>query len=531
MPFRNLRHFIDSLERSGDLRRIGAEVDPHLEITAFADRAVKQGGPALFFECPVVKVPTVAQASQPANPSAKGAAQASQPGTANLRQAGKPAPLFPVVVNLFASRARMHRMLGTENPGEITERFLSLLDQGGGAKTILDKLRLLPKLADLGRAAPRTVSSGPCQEVIREGADPADPARYASFAPLPVLKCWPLDGGPTLTLPMVFTRDPDTGAQNCGMYRMQVYDERTSGMHWHLHKDGARHARRAQERGERLPVAVALGGPPLATFASMCPVPPDLDEMLFAGLIGGEPIDMVKCRTCDILVPAEAEIVLEGYVDPTEKRIEGPFGDHTGFYSLADEYPVFHLTCLTHRRDAIYPATVVGRPPMEDCYMGDAVEALFFPIIRKQLPEIVDLHMPFVGVFHNLVLVSIRKAYPGHARKVMHALWGLGQMMFSKIIVVLDADANLRDGEEVVWKALNHIDPERDIEFVLGPTDALDHASRLPHYGSHAGVDATKKWPGEGFTRPWPDEMRLPEEVVSRVDNLWNELGLGEKKI
>jgi len=314
--------------------------------------------------------------------------------------------------------------------------------------------------------------------------------------------------------------------RNCGMYRMQVYDGQTSGMHWHVHKDGASHWRTARARGERLPVAVAVGGPPLATFAAMCPLPPDLDEMLFAGLVGGDPIEMVRCVTCDLEVPAESEIVFEGYVDPEELRVEGPFGDHTGFYSLPDAYPVFHLTAVTHRRGAIYPATIVGRPPMEDCFLGEAVESLFFPVIRKQLPEVVDLHMPHAAVFHNLVLVSIRKAYPGHARKVMHALWGMGQMMFAKAIVVTDADVNLRDYEETVWKVLNHIDPERDMEFVMGPVDALDHASRLPHYGSHVGIDATRKWPEEGFTRPWPTEMHLPRETQDRADRLWRELGL-----
>ncbi|MBN1867398.1 menaquinone biosynthesis decarboxylase [Candidatus Sumerlaeota bacterium] len=479
MPFKNLRDWIAALDAAGDLRRIEAEVDPHLEITAFADKAVKSGGPALLFEKP--------------------------------RRS-----CFPVAINLFGSERRVNGVLGTDQPSEIADRYLALLDRSG-PMSILDKIKMLPRLAEIGHAMPRTTSGGaPCQE-----ATMAEP----SFDPFPILKCWPQDGGPTLTLPMVFTRDPETGHPNCGMYRMQVYDSRTSGMHWHVHKGGADHWRKARARGERLPVAVALGGPPLATFAAMCPLPPDLDEMLFAGLAGGEPIEMVRCTTCDILVPAESEIVFEGYVEPDEMRTEGPFGDHTGFYSLADEYPVFHLTAVTHRRDPIYPATVVGRPPMEDGYMGRAVEELFRPLLRMQLPEVVDFHMPFAGVFHNLLLVSIRKAYPGHARKAMHALWGLGQMMFSKVIVVLDHDVNLRDYNETVWKALNHIDPERDMEFVLGPVDALDHASRLPHYGSHVGIDATRKWKEEGFDRPWPDEMRLPEEVIERVERLWREMG------
>jgi 4-hydroxy-3-polyprenylbenzoate decarboxylase len=481
MPWKNLREFLDELERRGDLRRVDIEVDPALEITALADRASKSGGPALLL-------------TRPKNSS------------------------IPVAINLFGSRERMRSVLGVEDPASISERYLALID-GGGPRSLLDKIKMAPQLFQMSQAMPRVVRSAPCQELVMD-----DP----SFDAFPILKCWPEDGGPTLTLPMVFTRDPETGATNCGMYRMQVYDSRTSGMHWHVHKGGAEHWRKARARGERLPVAVALGGPPLATFAAMCPLPPDLDEMLFTGLVGGKPVDMVKCKTCDILVPAESEIVFEGWVEPDELRVEGPFGDHTGFYSLPDKYPVFHLAAVTRRRDAIYPATVVGRPPMEDCHMGWAVERLFLPVIRKQFPEIVDLHMPFVGVFHNLVLVSIRKAYPGHARKIMHGLWGLGQMMFTKVIVVVDEDVNLHDYAEVAWKVLNHIDPERDTEFVLGPVDALDHAARLPHYGGHMGIDATRKWPEEGFQRDWPKEMRLPPDVLERANQIWKDAGLPE---
>jgi len=525
MAFRNLREYIGELERIGDLVRVAEEVDPHLEITGLADRAVKQGGPALLFEKPRHRPGSSGSSGSPGSSGSAGSsgspaspgAPASPGGPGGSGSPGSAEPYrHPVAINLFASPSRMAMILGTDKPASLTERYLALIE-GEGPRSVLDKIKMLPKLAELNRAFPKTVSRGACQEVV------LDPP---SFDPFPVLKCWPEDGGPTLTLPMVFTRDPETGAPNCGMYRMQIYDSRTSGMHWHIHKGGAEHYRKACARGERLPVAVALGGPPLATFASMCPLPPGFDEMLFAGLIGGEAIEMVRCRTCDMMVPAEAEIVFEGYVDPGESRIEGPFGDHTGFYSLPDLYPVFHLTAATHRRGAIYPATVVGRPPMEDCYMGRAVEEIFLPLIRKQLPEIVDMHMPFAGVFHNLLLVSIRKAYPGHARKVMHALWGLGQAMFAKVIVVTDEDVNLRDYNEVAWKALNHIDPERDTEFVLGPVDALDHASRLPHYGSHAGIDATRKWKEEGFEREWPDEMRLPEDVLKRVEEIWKRAGL-----
>jgi 4-hydroxy-3-polyprenylbenzoate decarboxylase len=308
---------------------------------------------------------------------------------------------------------------------------------------------------------------------------------------------------------------------------MQVFDERTTGMHWHIQKGGAVHYRKAKRHGRRVEVGVAVGADPAVCFAGTLPLPEGIDEMLVAGFIRKKPVEMVRCETVDVEVPANAEIVLEGYVDTEELRTEGPFGDHTGYYSLADTYPVFRLTCVTHRRNPIYHTTIVGRPPMEDCHMAAAIETLFLPIMKKQLPEIVDFHMPFEGIFHNLVLVRIEKQYPGHARKVMHALWGLGQAMVTKVIVVVDRDVNIRDYSEVAWKALNHIDPERDIEFVLGPVETLDHASRLPKYGSKMGVDATRKWPEEGFTRPWPDEIVMDVATKRLVDKRWQEYGLG----
>lgn len=310
------------------------------------------------------------------------------------------------------------------------------------------------------------------------------------------------------------------------MYRMQVFDRKTTAMHWHLHKDGKRHFDRAAEEGKRLEVAVAFGCDPAVTFAACVPAPPDVDEMLIAGFLRGKPVPMVKGETVDLEVPASAEIVLEGYVEPHERRLEGPFGDHTGFYSLEGEFPVFHLTAVTYRRDPIYQTTIVGRPPMEDCHMGKAVERIFLPVIRKQLPEIVDIELPWAGIFHNLVVVSIRKRYPGHARKIMNAIWGLGQMMFSKVIIVVDEDVNVHDPQEVAWKALNHIDPERDTQFVLGPVDQLDHSARLENFGSKMGVDATRKWPSEGFNRPWPDEIRMSPQVVEKVSRRWKEYGL-----
>jgi 4-hydroxy-3-polyprenylbenzoate decarboxylase len=325
---------------------------------------------------------------------------------------------------------------------------------------------------------------------------------------------------------MVFTQCPDTGVRNVGMYRMQVFDDTTTGMHWHVHKVGARHYRRHTQLGTRMPVAVALGGDPAITYAATAPLPEDVDEMLFAGFLRKAPVELVPCKTVPLQVPADAEIVLEGYVQPGELRREGPFGDHTGYYSLEDDYPVFHVTCLTHRRDPIYPATIVGRPPMEDCYMGKATERIFLPLLQMTFPEIADLNLPLEGVFHNLALISIRKRFPGHAQKVMHGLWGMGQMMFTKAVVICDEDVNVQDTSEVVWKVLNNIDPQRDVTFVQGPVDVLDHAAPQPNVGSKMGIDATRKWPEEGFRRPWPDEIVMDPEVRRRIDGLWDELGL-----
>ncbi len=483
MAYSDLRAFIRALEERGELKRIPFEVDPVLEITEFADRSVKSGGPALLFE------------------KAKGSD-------------------MPVLINAFASEKRMQIALEVDSISEIAGRITELLEMRA-PEGLLGKLKMLPKLADLGAIFPKTVSSGPCKERIhREGF---------SLDRLPVLKCWPEDGGRFITLPMVFSKNPDTGKRNCGCYRLQIYDERTTGMHWQTHKQGAEHFRRMRTRGEtkRMDVAVAIGADPATMYSAILPLPPDLDEMMIAGFLRGKPVEMVKCETSDLEVPANSEIVLEGYVELGELRTEGPFGDHTGFYSLEDDYPVFHVTCVTHRNNPVYATTIVGPPPMEDFYMGRAIERIFLPLMRLQLPEIRDVAMPAEGIFHNLILVSIRKSYPGHARKVMHAIWGLGQAMFSKVIVVVDEDVDVQDVSEVAWKALNNIDPERDIQFVMGPVDSLDHASRLPNYGSKMGVDATKKWPQEGFTRPWPGVIRMSDQVRKRVDQMWKRANLG----
>jgi len=385
---------------------------------------------------------------------------------------------------------------------------------------LLDKLKMLPKLSALNSMFPKTTSSGPCKEVILRNE--------FSLDTFPIMHCWPGDAGRFITLPMVFSKSPETGKRNCGMYRMQVFDQKTTGMHWQKHKQGAEHYRRRFREGNsaRMPVAAAIGSDPATMYSAILPLPPDLDEMMFAGFVRGRPVEMVKCETSDLEVPANSEIVLEGYVNPGELRREGPFGDHTGFYSLDDEYPVFHIECMTYRKNPIYASTIVGPPPMEDFYMGKAIERMFLPLIRMQLPEIRDMCMPAQGIFHNLVLVSIRKSYPGQARKVMHAIWGLGQAMFSKCIVVVDEDVDVQNVTEVAWKALNNIDPQRDIEFVMGPIDSLDHASRMPNYGSKMGVDATSKWASEGFTRRWPNAIEMSPPVVKRVDELWKRAGL-----
>lgn len=482
MPYADLREFVNRLEQEGELKRIPFEVDPVLEMTEFADRAVKSGGPALLFEKP----------------------RGSR---------------IPVLMNAFASRRRMELALEVDSLDDIGARISELLHpkmpQG-----MWDKLRLVPKLVEAGSFFPRIVNDGPCKQVIRHDG--------FSLAEYPVLKCWPYDGGRFVTLPLVFSKNPETGKRNCGMYRMQIFDERTTGMHWQTHKQGAEHYRRLASEGKarRMDVAVAIGADPAVIFSAILPLPPDIDEMIFAGFLRRKPVEMVKCETVDLEVPAESEIVLEGYLELGELRTEGPFGDHTGFYSLEDEYPVFHVTCVTQRKRPLYVATIVGPPPMEDFYMGQAIERIFLPLMKLQLPEVRDMSMPAEGVFHNLIVVSIRKSYPGHARKVMHAIWGLGQAMFSKCIVVVDEDVDVQNAREVAWKALNNIDPQRDIEMVMGPVDSLDHASRLPNYGSKMGIDATRKWPQEGFTRPWPNVIRMDDDVVRRVDSLWRKAGL-----
>jgi len=486
VAYRDLHDFVRTLEKKGELKRVSAEVDPVLEITEITDRTVKAGGPALLFERP------------------KGSR-------------------IPVVTNLVGTERRMNLALEVDSLDEIAARISSFLEMQS-PQGILEKVKMLPKLAEIGSFFPKVVRSGECQEVVHTDR--------LSLADLPILQCWPQDGGRYITWPMVITKNPETGKRNTGCYRMQVFDERTTGMHWQTQKHGAEHFRsaRAKNREGKIDVAVAIGADPATCFAGILPVPPDMDEFLFSGFLRRDPVELVKCKTVDLEVPANAEIVLEGYVNLGEMRTEGPFGDHTGFYSLEGEYPVFHLTCITHRKDALYLTTIVGPPPQEDYFIGHAIERVFLPVMKMQHPEIVDVAMPAEGIFQNLMIVAIKKSYPGHARKTMNAIWSLGQAMFTKVIVVVDHDVNVQDSGEVVWKALCAIDPERDIQFVMGPVDTLDHAARRQDFGSKMGIDATRKWPEEGFAGRWPDEIKMDEQTKKRMDVLWQQLGLGNEK-
>jgi 4-hydroxy-3-polyprenylbenzoate decarboxylase len=496
MAYQDLRDFIARLEREGELKRIAVETDVDLEITEISDRVSKRGGPALLFENPC----------------------SVKDGTRFA---------VPLLINLLGSKRRLELALDVGSIEDVARRIEDVLEMKA-PEGLFDKMKLLPRLAEIGSFFPKTIKDSPVKQVI-EGDN-------LSLARLPVMKCWPEDAGRFITFPMVITRSPKTGRRNVGCYRMQVYDERTTAMHWQIHKGGAEHFRwldrlrspedAGQGKGRRMDVAVALGADPVTMLSAVLPLPEDLDEFLFAGFLRREPVALVKCETVDLEVPANAEIVLEGYVDLDDIRTEGPFGDHTGYYSLAGQFPAFHVTCITRRRDPVYVSTIVGPPPMEDYWMGYAVERIFLPLMRKQMPEVVDMHMPAEGIFHNLMIVAIRKSYPGQARKVMNAIWGLPGAMFTKCIVVVDHDVDVHNPREVVWKALNHIDPERDIQFMLGPVDQLEHASRLPNFGSKMGVDATHKWPGEGFTRPWPGEIVMDEETKKKVDAMWSKLGL-----
>jgi 4-hydroxy-3-polyprenylbenzoate decarboxylase len=490
MALDNLRAFVGAIDAAGELARVDRPVSVDKEITEIADRCMKSpgGGPALLFTKPTLRGGAVSR--------------------------------LPVAVNLFGSERRMALALGVDRLDEIGERIAELLNLKV-PDGLFGKLAMLPRLAEVAKFPPKTVGGRPpCQEIVLRGAD-------VDLSQLPVPICWPQDGGPYLTLAGVITRDPATGTRNVGMYRVQVLGKDAVAMHWQRHKVGAAHWREMAARGETMPVAIALGGDPASIYAASAPLPPTIDEFLFAGFLRKEPVHLAKAVTCDLEVPAEAEIVLEGFVDPREPLVlEGPFGDHTGFYSLADYYPKVHITAITMRAEPIWPHTIVGRPPMEDYYLGHATERIFLPLLKLTIPEIVDLHMPAEGIFHNLVFVSIDKQYPGQAWKVMNGLWGQGLMSLAKLIVVLDKDVNVRDPKEAWWVALNHIDPERDVRFSMGPMDVLDHSSRGFTYGSKMGIDATRKWKEEGFTREWPDKIVMDDATRAKVDAMWRSLGI-----
>jgi 4-hydroxy-3-polyprenylbenzoate decarboxylase len=516
LAYDDLRDWIAALDRAGELKRIATEVDPILEIAEITDRVSKTGR----------------QHSPTTQPG----------GPALLFQNVKGYPGSQILINQFGSPRRMELALQVDALDEISARIRSFMDVKS-PQGILDKVKMLPMLAEMGKFFPKTVSTGPCKQVIKRD--------NFSLLDFPILQCWPKDAGRFITLPCVITRDPKTGKRNVGMYRMQVYDAISTGMHWQRQKNAAEHVRdhmRASVEGKsaavdlmartsggsqapdgqlpagRMEVAVAIGTDPALTFSAIVPAPPDIEEFIVAGFLRQKAVELVKCETVDLEVPANAEIVLEGYVQLDELRREGPFGDHTGFYSLDDLYPVFHVTCVTHRKDPIYATTIVGKPPQEDAYMGKAVERIFLPLMKLTIPELVDVNLPIEGVFHNLMIVSIRKSYPGQARKVMNAIWSLGQAMFTKCIVVVDEDVDVQDLADVVLKVFNNIDPERDIQFTLGPVDSLDHAARLPNYGSKMGIDATRKWGSEGFARPWPDEITMDAKTKAMVDGKWKQL-------
>ena len=485
MNFRDLREFIAFLEQKGELCRVSTSVDPRLEITEIADRSIKSGGPALLFE----------------NPQGYD---------------------IPVLINLYGSDQRMAWALGVEKLDEVVERVEGILNLAQGPpEGLAAKLRTLGQLVNLASFRPRTVTNPPCQDVVLQGED-------VDLFKFPILQCWPLDGGPYITLPLVITRDPETGVQNYGIYRMQVYDRCTTGMHWQTHKVGAHH--------ERIGTPTGLGpdgrgggsgGDPATIWTGSAPLPPDMDEMVVAGFLREEGVAMAKARTSDLMVPAEAEIVLEGYVLLNEQRSEGPFGDHTGYYSMPDDYPVFHVTCVTHRNRPIYPAAIVGRPPTEDYWMGKVTERMFLPMIRTLLPEVVDMNMPAEGIFHNLVIVSMKKEYPGQARKVMHGLWGLGLMSLVKGIIVVDHFVDVQNISEVAWRVTSNMDPASDFVFTTGPIDDLDIASPTPKFGSKVGIDATIKMPLEGGrTGEWPPDVVMSPDVKALVDHKWASYGI-----
>src|SRR5215216_5632247 len=476
-PPGDLREWIARLEREGELVRVTAEVDSDLEITEITDRTVKSGGPALLFE------------------NVKGARH-------------------PLLINQFGTERRMCMAFDAASLEEVAARVGGVLEMQP-PEGLREKIRGLRELKSIADSRPKTVKRGASQEVVLTGDD-------VDLDLLPIQRCWPGDPAPFVTLPAVITHDPRTGTRNVGMYRMQKVDGRTTYMHWQIHKDGRADYLLADGR---LEVAVALGLDPITAYSASAPLPKHIDELMLAGFLKGSPVELVRGKTIDVDVPASAEIVLEGYIERDELGLEGPFGDHTGFYTAAEPFPVFHVTAMTMRRDAIYPSIVVGKPPQEDAWLGKATERIFLPAVRMTVPEIVDFDLPVAGAFHNCAIVSIRKRFPGHAKKIMHAMWGLGMLSLTKTVVVVDAHVDVHDYEQVFFHACANVDPGRDLVISEGPTDQLDHAASMYCYGGKVGIDATHKWESEG-AREWPERIEMSQEVRDLVDGRWSEYGL-----
>lgn len=520
MPTPTFSDFLKLLESQGELLRIKPQVNPKLEISEITDRVSKTPAPHAHNE---------PDRSPAANLGGKALLFESVAGSD-----------IPVAINTFGSYWRISQALGSNSLQELADRLEHLV-KPEMPTTLMEKMRKLPELMKLATFPPKVVRSGICQQNVLEG-DQADLNR------LPIIQCWPLDGdlasgqvfdlaacakqtergsGRYFTFGGIHTVDPETGDRNIGMYRVQVYGPRRCAMHWHMHHDGARHFRKYAALGRKMPLAIVLGGESVLPYAATAPLPPGIEELLLAGFLNGGGIELVQCRTIDLQVPANAEIVVEGFVDPTEKLMEGPFGDHTGFYSLADLYPSFTVTAITTRKNPIFPATIVGKPPMEDYFLGKATERMFLPLLRTLIPDILDYSLPIAGVFHNCAYIKIRKEYPYHARRVMHAIWGAGQMSFTKFIIVVDEHVNVHDEQDVLFHLFSNCDPERDSEIVHGPVDILDHASPAHGAGSKMGFDATIKWPEEGVVRRWPKELEMDAATKALVDKRWKEYGLG----
>ncbi|NOT00519.1 MAG: menaquinone biosynthesis decarboxylase [Phycisphaerales bacterium] len=515
MAYSDLQTFLKALDQAGQLSRVTCEVDPVLEIAEIADR--------------VCKSPAAGNAPPPAFDAIHGRRGGRGLLFERVRGSG-----IPCAINVYGSYERMRMALGCDSFESMADRVQSLI-KPDIPTNLLDKIRKLPELAKIAGFGPKVVKRGICQEVVHTDD--------ASLFDLPIIQCWPLDGQPGqmgksadspaagryITFAGIYTKDRDTGERNVGMYRVQVFEPRMTAMHWHMHHDGPRHHRKYQARGEKMPLAIVLGGDSVLPYAATCPLPPDVSELLFAGFLNDTGIELVPCKTIPMEVPANAEIVIEGLVEPKETITEGPFGDHTGFYSVPDRYPVFRVTAITHRRNPVYPTTIVGMPPQEDYCLGKCTERIFLPLLRIIVPDIIDYSLPMFGAFHNCVFVKIAKHYPYHARKVMSSIWGAGQMMFTKMIVVVDEDVNVHDEQDVLFHLCANVDWRRDTVIVDGPVDILDHAAPFEGAGSKIGIDATRKIPGEGIVRPYPPKMEMSAEVKALVTRRWGEYGMAMK--